>query len=231
MNISNKFKIIIKQFPIFTLNYLIILILVLVIMGICHHKIPKHLVSAKFDKIESQLKTGDLILFSHYDYLGSIIKFWSGDYFYHSAIVIRINNKTFLLESDAQGLFDIVSGTYKDGPHITRFDKSMRKLYGKSYALWCPIKKELNPEKVFNIVSTKYKNSSFTLNPFIWYLAKAKFNAYNYIPKTDDYFCSELVADIYQEFGIINKDIPSNLYTFKDLRNLNIFKKNIYCIL
>ena len=177
-------------------------------------------------EVKNKIQTGDLILFSHRKMSGNVIKFWSSDYFTHSAVAIRHKGKLWFLEADINYTYDLANNEIKSGPHIVRADDSYFDYYDKGYILWCPLKKQLNNNKVLEICK-KYKESDFNSNPFVWYCAKRKWDYYKYIPKNNYYFCSELVADFYKEYGLI-KNINPALFTFKDLRNLDIYKNKLY---
>lgn len=204
----------------------ILWILYLFICSTFVRDIPNHKIKTNIKEIEDIIKTGDLLLFSNRKPLGNVIKFWASDYFYHSAIAIKHKGRLWLLEADIYDSYDLVNNKVKSGPHIVRADQSYFDCYDKGYMLWCPLKKPLKNKKVFEICK-KYKKATFDTNPFVWYCAKWKWDYYKYVSKGNHYFCSELVADFYKECGLIKNEKPT-MFTFKDLRNLDIYKKKMY---
>ena len=88
------------------------------------------------------------------------------------------------------------------------------------------VKKKISFKKNLKLIK-KYSNVEFESNPLLWLLARMKINIYDYISrgKNKKMFCSELIADFYKHVGVFKKKIPSNLYTFKDLRDEKCFKK------
>lgn len=214
-------------------NILIVYIFIIIYLSlitICHKKKQIFNINRDIDTYKHQFKSGDLLLFSNDGFVSNTIQFWSDDSFCHSAIIFKINNDIWLLEADMYTSYDLSSDTYKNGPHLIYFDDKAKEYYNNQYVLWCPIKEELDEKKSLKIME-KYKNSRFTDNGFLWYCAKLKFDWFKLsgLKKNDSYFCSELLADFYQEYGLISKETPPHLFTFKDLRNLNIFKNQTYC--
>lgn len=171
-------------------------------------------------------KSGDMVLFCADNLAGRVIRFTSNDHYSHSAILFKEDNQWYIWDSDFYAQFDFISQRIKNGPKLRKLENAIKD-YGICKAKLYPLKYNL----VYKINNWKnklkiYKNTCFEDNPVIWYLADWKLNLLNFKKRL---FCSELIADTYQKFGIFNNNIPAHLYTFKDLRKQhNVFDKSIY---
>lgn len=170
-------------------------------------------------------KSGDMILFCTNDLAGRIIRFTSNDCFSHAAILFKDKNQWYIWDSDYYQQYDYISQKTKSGSKLRKLDEAI-KAYGYCKAKLYPLKRKIiskisNWKEVLSI----YNNSLFEDNPFVWYLADWKLNL---LKNKKRNFCSELIADTYQRLGIFHTKIPSNLYTFKDLRQQHeVFDKAI----
>jgi len=172
-------------------------------------------------------KSGDMILFSTNDLAGKIIRFTSNDYFSHSAILFKDHNQWYLWDSDYYYQYDYLSQKIKNGPKLRKMEeviKDYKQCKAKLYPLKSGLKDRLNNWKQTLKI---YNNLSFEDNPFAWYLAEWKLNMNTLNHNKTRNFCSELIADTYQKLNIFNNNIPSKLYTFKDLRQQKVFNKEI----
>lgn len=182
--------------------------------------------SYTINDIKSIAKSGDMILFSTDDLVGRTIRFWSNDYYSHSAILFNINNDWYIWEADILMNEDQLHLTKKQGPRLSKLDDKLYQ-YNHCKAKLFPLKQKLNIDdnNIIDILK-KYKNIKFEDNPLIWYLADFKLY-FPFIYNKNKMFCSELIADTYQKLNIINNKLNPRLFTFKDLRHQNIFNKSI----
>lgn len=169
-----------------------------------------------YNTILDELKTGDCIFLASNTIEGKLIKFWSECCFTHAGIVVVKDNTKYIWECDMTTKYkNKLTGKFNSGCHLIDLENKLKNYRGP-YGLHMKYNKEINEEKLWNILK-KYKTDNFNKNFFCWW------SAYNKVlfplceSKNDNKFCSELVAETYQKYGIFDKSLNANMYTVKDI--------------
>ena len=169
------------------------------------------------------LKTGDIILFSAnwswnpLNIAGKLIEYFTGKPYSHVGMILK--NPTwikpdmkgiYLWESSYEGTPDPQDGKIKLGVEVTPIDKALdqhkehiyvRQLQSGADRLTVPIL-----QKIHQIVYDK----PYDFNPIDWLAAYLR-TPINGSRKFGRYFCSALVACIYTQAGILDKDTDWSL--------------------
>ena len=180
------------------------------------------------DDLKKLIRTGDLILFDSdntgiFNLLDKGIKYFTGSSYNHIAMVLEnptfmaktcnlpIENFTgfFVWESSWEGEPDPQDGKVKLGVQLTPLEEVLKNNRGKFFIRKIVCEDELyektfsqeNLEKVHKIVYDK----PYDINPLDWIGALLRLDFYP--KKTDRYWCSALIGQIYSKLGIINDNI------------------------
>jgi len=172
------------------------------------------------------LQTGDILLFSHVpnnsgifqmfsNFLDFVIKYWTNSKYNHIGIVVRDPNFTYgeklrglyLLESNYEGCPDSEDNEIKFGVQLVPLDKAFVNNYSNVYwrKLDC-VRNDLFYQKLDKI-HMEIHNKKYDTNVIDWIKAAFGIDSGN-VTKTNVFWCSALVAYIYEEMGFINGDIP-----------------------
>ena len=178
-----------------------------------------------WEELYPTLETGDIVLLTSHDYVSRVIRYFSKDIFSHCCMVIRLNGKVLLWESDMSEGFDhLRQAQFKDGgPHL--FEASTKSndykgCYGQIFRL-----KTIRPN-IHHLLKylEQYKKYYFDTNYFRWYCAYFKLDIFP-TPKRL-IFCTELISKTLQDFKILKNKYNPALYTFSDIYdNPTIFQK------
>ena len=164
------------------------------------------------------LNTGDLILFSSnnsglFALFDKLIKLFTNSDYNHIGMVLKdpvyIDPKLkgyYLYESSWEGTPDPADGKIKLGVQITPLEEAFKNNPGNAY-LRKVIAKEgtFSPEKVLDIYK-KTNAKPYDLNPVDWIEAFFRIDPTFKFGKSDRFFCSALIAYIYQQLGILQEN-------------------------
>jgi len=179
------------------------------------------------------LKTGDMVVcMGDYGKSDSIIRFVSGSKITHVGFIyVGSNGKVWIYESTVQHEDDfhkdrLSKKSKASGVMMVPFYDRLRTYKGKVFIR--PIKKEFDREKVFRHYK-RFSNVSFETSKLelLNSVLKLPINRNN----LKEVFCSELAAELFKEFGVINKNDVTNHYTPKDIAEIglgDIRKNNFY---
>jgi hypothetical protein len=204
-------------------------------------KMPPEYPIKSYGSISSTLQTGDIVLFSGASSTGSLIKIFDGALFSHVGLVLRVDfsDDVMLWESttNTAGLVDIHSGS------IIRKGVMVIPLTSKIFSGWynrvavrrltgIDNEKRIEIYKRMLQLRKELQGRPYEKNHLELLMSGVKF--------TDEYlsfllnrqedlssiFCSELVAHVYQELGLIGKERYSNQYTPDDFTSHRNFTVN-----
>lgn len=163
------------------------------------------------------LKTGDLLLFvgelswNPKSWVDKLIQIFTFKPYSHIGMILKdptwIDSKMiglYLWESSYEGTPDPQDGKVKLGVQITPLENIIKEKKQLIYVrqLYGAEKLTINIlEKIHKIVYEK----PYDFNPLDWLAAYIRYPL-NGSPKTDRYFCSALIACIYTQAGILNKN-------------------------
>ena len=164
--------------------------------------------------LRAKLRTGDIVLFSGRGVLSWIIRLLCLARTSHVGMVVcdRMFDRVLLLESD---LNERKSGVQMNnlGERIAGYNGHVciRRLK--------PVLTPLQCVEVRRFIVT-HRNTSYEqgIGGFLEILAASKVIGWLWRnkPNTNEFFCSELVATIYQRLGLLPKGKPANEYTPSD---------------
>ena len=208
-------------YTIFIVNFL----LILYILAEACPKLPKN-IKLNYDNVKDYLETGDLILFSCNDFVSKGIKYTINSKYSHVGIVIKgADNNLYILECDMTGSYDYISNKdYKPGGHLLDLKTKIEEYDGTKFGF----RKLRNKNKTIsrNKLNKILKQSliiGFQDNWVTWMVAHFKNNFLGKLLNDPQYmFCTQYVAYVYQQLGIISKKNPSYLFTPKDFEITNL---------
>lgn len=178
------------------------------------------------EKIKSDLKTGDIILFDAQNkgpffwIVDKLIKLFTSSKYTHIGMILKdpiyFNEKLeglYVWESGWEGIPDPQDDKIKLGVQITPLEEMIDKFPGQIYIrkIECDLEtysntfNDINLKKIHEIVH----NKPYDLNPLDW--IKALFRSHDKEYKTNTFWCSAFVGFIYNQLGIIDKDIDWTL--------------------
>lgn len=153
---------------------------------------------------EDNLETGDLVLFSTYecaDLVDFLVLKWGSNvifnnYFTHSGIIIKINDKPYIFESRPRLLYDHLTNTTRKGVVLCDFHESINKYNGN--IILC---KSLLNEKQKNDILNNYK--LFKDLPFTksWIELALNIEGNNY---ENGVSCIGLLYDLFRKIDLID---------------------------
>jgi hypothetical protein len=199
----------------------------------------------KYDDIRSQLKTGDVILFSGEGGISDGIKFFTRSRYSHVGIVYRFSDPrdpegtVFCWESTTlSDLTDADTGKATMGVQRVELSERLERCFAKGYAIRIrPLAKALTDPMVEALNAFRHEVSGRPYEKSVLDLLRAAYDGFLGANREDlsSLFCSELVAEAFQRMGLLSDSIPSDEYTPKDfsaegrMRLLNgyDFKKEI----
>lgn len=178
----------------------------------------------------SNLRTGDIFLFSGKGWVSNIIKLFTFSNVSHVGMVIVDTQKysePMLWESTTlSNLKDYESGKPKAGVQLVSVREriatyngtiTLRRLRNVAFSQ--------NEMQAFNTFYQQVKNHGYEASK--WELAASAMPIGNQSEDLSTIFCSELVAEGYQQLGMLPHNVPSNNYTPKDFTeqvNLKLLK-------
>lgn len=180
-----------------------------------------------YREIRSDLKTGDLILFSGDSFFSGVIQLATKSRWSHVGIIYRDESQdiVFLFQSHSLKFKDVSSGRMKRGVQLNTFSSILSSYHKYDRAkvavrhLNQPVTKER--EQKFLNFRKSVEDRDYESNELE--ILKAGWDGYFGKNKEEDwsgFFCSELVAEAYQAMDILKSNEsgswPSNEYTPAD---------------
>ncbi len=180
----------------------------------------------KYEDIRSQLKTGDILLFSGKGGISDGIKLFTLSKYSHVGMVYKFEDpldskgSVFCWESTTlSDIKDADTGKLTQGVQRVELSERLERCFAKGYeisvrrlntTLTDTMIKALNQFR-HDVSGRPYEKSKIEL-------IKAAYDGIFGENKEDlsSLFCSELVAEAYQKMGLLTEDKPSNEYTPKD---------------
>jgi len=177
------------------------------------------MVSLNLDKLSQlNLETGDIILFSSnntgmFAIFDKLIKLFTNSDYNHIGMILKdpvyINPKlkgVYLYESSWEGTPDPADGKIKLGVQITPLEEAFKNNPGHAYLRKIIAKPDtFSPENIIDIYK-KTNAKPYDLNPVDWIEAFFRIDPTFKFGKDKRFFCSALVAYIYQQLGILQEN-------------------------
>jgi hypothetical protein len=230
MNIIKRFvKDIYKDW----LIYLIIMVNFFLILYILSEACPR--INTKniklYNNIKNNLDTGDLILFSCDDFISKGIRYTLSSKYSHVGIVIKgYNNKLYILECDLTNSYDYITGKNpKKGAHLLDLSQKIEEYDGHKFAYRKLIGNKIPRNKIKKTLK-KAILIKFQDNWMSWMSAHFKSSFFSEICNNPYFmFCSEYVANVYQDFDIFKKKTNPYFITPGDFEFDNLPLNENYC--
>jgi len=170
------------------------------------------------------INTGDLVLFSGGGFTSKIIRWATRSKYSHIGIFVRDpeNDVVYIMESTMMSTTEDIFGNMKNGVQISLASQRLSDYDGKSYYRKLTTNRNEEFYKIFKkfrkeMYPKKYEKNWWELAcsalDFGWSAIKERFQNKANI---NSVFCSEMVAEIYQRWGLIRKSLPSNEFTPAD---------------
>jgi adenylosuccinate synthase len=177
------------------------------------------------------LNTGDILLFSHVsnwsgplqifsNFFDFLIKYWTNSKYNHIGMVVRDPNFTYgeklrglyMLESNYEGFMDSENGEVKFGVQLVPLDRALANNYSNVYWRKLECKRDDDFYKRLDRIHMEVHNKPYDTNIIDWLEAATGINIGDE-RKTNTFWCSALVAYIYEEMGFIKGSIPWSVIT------------------
>lgn len=165
--------------------------------------------SINYKKIESDLKTGDIVLFSGRGLFSSVVKFATTSPWSHIGVIIRDKTGELYLwhstNEEVDGVNDEFSGEPKKGAQLNQLDIFLSKYKGEFAVRMLNKEIPITSELLDYLEETSEKGYETNIDE----MANASLNGLlcgRRYGSSYELFCSEAVADFYIKCGLIDPD-------------------------
>lgn len=179
-------------------------------------QLPDHLAFEKqnfprvdFDELEPSMNTGDLLLLSGQYGVSHYTKLVQGSQHSHCGVVIRHNGELHIWESTQCTTADAFTGIIRGGPGLHNLRDRLRKYFGYMVYRKLNWRPPADLEQRIRRIHENTQDSYYDTD--VWEGTKAFLNI-NGHPDNTAFFCSEFVAYVYQELGVIGRARAANTY-------------------
>ncbi|MDH5561015.1 MAG: YiiX/YebB-like N1pC/P60 family cysteine hydrolase [Deltaproteobacteria bacterium] len=188
---------------------------------------------AKYEDIRGDIKTGDVILFSGKGTISNGIKLFTSSKWSHVGMVLKLpdSKANFLWESTTlSNLKDAISGTVKNGVQLVLLRDRLRTYDGEKSIRH--LSYSITADEYYRLMGFREKMRGRPYETNRLELIKSAYDGPFGHNEEDlsSLFCSELVAEAYQEIGLLDNNKPSNEYTpkdFSDVCKLNLLRGSL----
>lgn len=180
----------------------------------------------KYADIRSQLKTGDILLFSGKGGISEGIKFFTVSKWSHVGMVYRFSDpldakgSVFCWESTTlSNLADADTSKLTKGVQRVELSERLERCFAAGYEISVrQLSKPLDENMIRALNDFRHEVSGRPYEKDKIELLKSAYDGIFGENKEDlsSLFCSELVAEAYQRMGLLTEKKPSNEYTPKD---------------
>lgn len=180
----------------------------------------------KYQDLRSQLKTGDVLLFSGKSTISEGIKFFTLSKWSHVGMVYKFESELdpdgsiFCWESTSIGnVADAETGKLTNGVQRVELSERFERCLAAGYEISVrPLTKPLSKEMIRSLNVFRHEVSGRPYEKSKLELIKSAYDTIFGENKEDlsSLFCSEMVAEAFQRMGLLTEEIPSNEYTPKD---------------
>lgn len=180
----------------------------------------------KYDDIRSQLKTGDILLFSGKGGISEGIKFFTVSKWSHVGMVYRFSDpndpkgSVFCWESTTlSNLADADTGKLTKGVQRVELSERLERCFAAGYEISVrSLSSPLSDNMIRVLNDFRHEVSGRPYEKDKIELMKSAYDGIFGGNKEDlsSLFCSELVAEAYQRMGLLTEKLPSNEYTPKN---------------
>ncbi len=172
-----------------------------------------------YNLIRSELKTGDLILFSGRSRISYVIRAGSMSKWSHVGLVLRVEPYDFvtLWETPGVRLKDLDTGEYHKGVMLVPLSIRLA-TYDGEFGLRRLEGGVLSQNSLNELMALRKRLQKVPYEKNKWEVFRAAYDGIFGDNEEDlsSLFCSELVAEAYQSLGLLPQDLPSNEYTPAD---------------
>ncbi len=184
----------------------------------------------KYEDIRHELKTGDIVLFSGTGLISKVIQWFTKSPYSHVGLVLKDDrwDMVLLWESTTLSKIKTVFGKVKQGVALRPLSMAIENFKGDVVIRKLAFRLLESQKNVLIALRQEFKDKKYEESK--WQLFKS---AYDFIGgknkrDTSSLFCSELVAEAYQQMGLLASDVPSNEYTPADFAgDLHLFMNHL----
>ncbi|MDH4320991.1 MAG: hypothetical protein OEV73_05765 [Desulfobulbaceae bacterium] len=180
----------------------------------------------KYDALRSELKTGDVLLFSGKSGISEGIKFFTLSKWSHVGMVYKFESdldpkgSIFCWESTSIGnVADVEAGKLTKGVQRVELSERLERCFADDYEISVrPLTKPLTNDMILALNNFRHEVSGRPYEKNKIELIKSAYDSIFGENKEDlsSLFCSELIAEAFQRMGLLPESTPSNEYTPKD---------------
>jgi hypothetical protein len=173
----------------------------------------------KYETIRSKLQSGDIVLFSGKGGLSTGIKWFTASRWSHLGMVVRpVDFDVVLLweASPITDIKDIQSGKIHKGVRLVALSERIQTYEGEVAIRLLDVEREPKMIDALNELRRELKSRPFEKD--VIELLKSAWDGPlgQNIADLSSLFCSELVAEAYQQMELLSRHKPSNEYTPRD---------------
>jgi hypothetical protein len=173
----------------------------------------------KYETIRSKLQSGDIVLFSGKGGLSTGIKWFTASRWSHLGMVVRpVEFDVVLLweASPITDIKDIQSGKIHKGVRLVALSERIQTYEGEVAIRLLDVEREPKMIDALNELRRELKSRPFEKD--VIELLKSAWDGPlgQNIADLSSLFCSELVAEAYQQMELLSRHKPSNEYTPRD---------------
>ena len=181
--------------------------------------------SVRLSKIESTLRTGDIVLFSGTAASSWLIQFGTCSPYSHVGMIVRSRGALYLWHAPGQSLHsfhDVFSNKNPGGPHLNTLRPLLKAAAGRCYLSRLKGEPFDDPRDtplwdfMREAAKRPYERSTrdLVLSAYDGPFGRNR-------PDPSSYFCSELIAETYERMGIVASDEPADEYVPGDFSAQN----------
>jgi hypothetical protein len=173
----------------------------------------------KYETIRSKLQSGDIVLFSGKGGLSTGIKWFTASRWSHLGMVVRPLDFDVVLLWEASPITDIKdiqSGKIHKGVRLVALSERIQTYEGEVAIRLLEVQRNPKMLEALNRLRRELKNRPFEKD--VIELLKSAWDGPlgDNVADLSSLFCSELVAEAYQQMGLLSRRKPSNEYTPRD---------------
>lgn len=180
----------------------------------------------KYQDLRSQLKTGDILLFSGKSRISEGIKFFTLSKWSHVGMVYKFESEldpkgsVFCWESTSMcNVADADTGKLTNGVQRVEWSERLERCFAEGYEISVrPLSKSLTNDMVRALNNFRHEVSGRPYEKNKLELIKSAWDSILGDNNEDlsSLFCSEMIAEAFQRMGLLTEEMPSNEYTPKD---------------
>ena len=191
---------------------------------------PQPVRRATYDEIRPDLQLGDLVLFSGRGWISWGIKLATRSPWSHVGMVVNHDNFDMVALWESTTLSkvkDLESHTFRRGVQVVPLSQRIATHDGSVAVRRLVVKRDRSMVESVKALREAWRGRDYESNKLQLFLSAYDGPFGENVEDLSSLFCSELVAEAYQRFGLLSDAVPSNEYTpadFSESSNLVLLR-------